>query len=87
MSHLNLRGVHVYEKIPGQSTFRLKETHPAMRLSRDMQVLYIQDGTVFAEGGEEVKELPAWFNEEVQKASPTALREVGLVLKRKEKAE
>lgn len=77
---LNLRGVHVFQKIPGQSEYRLKETHPAMRIAQGMDVLYIQDGQVYDAGGGLVEKYPEWFLSEIQKTNPVALREVGFKL-------
>lgn len=82
MNRLNLRGVHVYEKIPGQATFRLKETHAALRLaSGDEQggVLFIQDGLVYEESGKQMpwEQIPGWFRAQVETANPVVLAEAG----------
>lgn len=82
---LNLRGVHVFEKIPGKGEFRLKEIHPAIRIAREEQVLFLQDGTVYDASGRvmDLKDLPGWFKEELHKMTPAALREVGFKLAEK----
>lgn len=84
---LNLRGVHVFEKIPGKGEFRLKETHPVMRLSKDEEILFLQDGQVYDASGKvmEKDKLPAWFKDELIKANPVALRESGFKVEVKEK--
>ena len=86
---LNLRGVHVYEKVPGKAEFRLKETHPAIRVAREEQVLFLQDGAVYDPSGKpvELKDLPGWFKEEMQKMNPVALREAGFRLAEPKKQE
>jgi hypothetical protein len=40
--------------------------------------LFIQGGKFYSEGGEMVKDLPDWVDDEVAKMSPTAKRECGL---------
>jgi hypothetical protein len=82
---LNLRGVHVYEKIPNRPDFRLKETHTAIRLGHEEEHLYLQDGQVFDASGKWVETRPAWFNEEIARISPAVLREAGFRVEVKEK--
>lgn len=53
------------------------EYHPYMRLSKDGEHVYIQDGQVYAGGGERVNLLPGWFEEEIKKQSKEGLDEVG----------
>jgi hypothetical protein len=76
---LNLRGVHVYEKINGQAMFRLKETHPAMRLAHSNETFHIQDGLVFEESGKQVpwENVPGWVLDAMELANPVAAREAG----------
>lgn len=77
--NLQLRGVHVYQKIPNTNQFRLKEVHPYVRLSKDGTEVYIQDGSTYTAGGEVLPKdkLPDWFNEEIAKVNPAVLRECG----------
>lgn len=79
---LNLRGVHVFEKIPGKAEFRLKETHPAMILTHQEEKVILQDGMVYDASGKEIPKeaLPGWFKEELTKLNPVALRESGFKL-------
>lgn len=77
MPKFDLRGVHVMKRVPGSHQFRLAEVHPALRLGKGDEHLYIQNGTVFDEGGTQVKDLPGWFAEEVAKCSPHTLAECG----------
>lgn len=76
---LNLRGVHVFAKVPGQNRFVLKETNPIIKLSQDGQDVYIQGGSVYSGGGDPIAkaDLPAWFDEAVAKLNPVALAEAG----------
>jgi hypothetical protein len=78
-ARLNLRGVHVFEKIPGQATFRLRETHAAMRFGNDQEVLFLQDGLVFEESGKQVDwdKVPGWLLDAIEHANPVTLREAG----------
>jgi hypothetical protein len=77
-SKLELKGVHVYEKVPGTAGhFRLTRINPALRLGCEAGHLYLQAGRVFEESGAEVKNPPSWFAEELAKCDPAALREVG----------
>lgn len=82
---LNLRGVHVVEKVPNKNEYRLKEIHPVVRLSSGEEVVFIQDGTVYDAGGNVLEEdtRPGWFISEVGKMTPTALREVGFRIVKK----
>lgn len=74
---LELRGVHVFTKAPGTRQFQLTKTNPYMRLACGPEVLFIQNGTVFSEGGPPLKELPGWFEGELNKCSNSALAECG----------
>lgn len=76
---LQLRGVHVFEKVANSGAFKLARTNPYMRFGNGAEALFIQAGRVLSEEGGEVAadKLPAWFKEEVEKASKPALRECG----------
>jgi hypothetical protein len=79
---LELRGVHVFEKVvtpSGAAMVKLVRTNPYLRFQHDAQILYIQGGKVFSAEGGPVKEkdIPAWFAEEINKASKAALQECG----------
>lgn len=86
---LNLRGVHVFEKVPGKAEFRLKETHPVMILTHQEEKLMLQDGMVYDPSGKEVTKdmLPGWFKDELARMNPVALRECGFKLAVKKEAE
>jgi hypothetical protein len=75
---LELNQVHVMEKV-GTAQWAVTKTRPALRLCKGENTLFIQQGTVFTPGGDPLpaKDVPAWFLEEVQKASPAALLECG----------
>lgn len=80
MLKLELKGVHVFEKVPGSSgAFRLVRTNPAMRIGGTEGHLYIQGGHVFEEGGKEVpiSQVPAWFTAALEFVNPAALKECG----------
>ena len=76
---LQLRGVHVFEKVANTGAFKLARVTPYLRLGTLNEVLYIQSGRVFSEEGGEIPtdKLPGWFKGEVEKASKAALRECG----------
>lgn len=67
------------EKIPGTlEQSRVVRTHHYVRIAAEGNPpLYIQNGTVFAEGGGLVDEIPDWFWPEVNKLTPAALHIVG----------
>ena len=90
---LNLRGVHVFKKIAGKpGQFKLDSVHPVMGLvCQGEGKLFIQDGRVYAAGGDPIPtdQLPAWFHEQVAqiaKTSPKALADVGYALPAARKA-
>src|SRR5262245_57129298 len=67
---------------PGTLEPQVTGTHHYVRLrggDGHEAPLYIQDGRVYGEGGDEVaaSELPEWFEVEVAKCSPAALAAVG----------
>ncbi len=74
---LELTRVHVYEKLPGRQAFRLAKTQPAMRLASGADIVWIQGGKLFDDGGEPLAKVPGWFAEEVKKINPQALAETG----------
>lgn len=74
---LNLRGVHVFKKLPGQNRWVLDSIHPALRLAQDGETVYIQDGSLFDGGGNKLLgKPPGWFSEAVSKLSPDTLASV-----------
>jgi hypothetical protein len=78
---LNLAQVHQLEKVPGTETFRLVKVHPTVGLGRQGEPpIWVQDGKVYYEGGEEVHNPPEWFWEEVRKMDPERRRYLGLRL-------
>lgn len=80
---LELANVHVLEKIPGSMQARLVRVQPAMRLTADDGVLFLQRGVVFTDGGEPFDgPLPKWFLDEVKKCTDTSLQECGFSKKK-----
>lgn len=80
---LALDKVHVLEKIPGSLQFRLTKTNPAMRLARKDDVVYLQGGKVFDQGGNLLakEKQPGWLADEMKTCNPVALRECGFGMK------
>lgn len=69
--------VHHTSKIPDTDTYAVTRITPIVRISCPNGSVYLQSGKVLSGGGDVVKDLPAWFYEEVAKLTPNALREVG----------
>lgn len=76
---LELDRVHVIDKVPGTNNFRLTKVQPAMRLCENGEIVWIQRGKLFDDGGQQMDEAPEWFAKVVQKCSVSALAEVGYV--------
>ena len=79
-SRLDTRGVHVFKKNPKTQQYSLSEVHPIQWLTREGQGrLAIQDGSVYSSSGERltVKQIPAWFHEDVAKLGPEILTSLG----------
>lgn len=76
---LQLRQVHVFEKVGQSGMYRLARTQPAMRFQQQDGVLFLQNGRIFSEEGSALDpaKLPAWLIEEMGKANKAALRECG----------
>lgn len=76
---LQLRQVHVFEKVGQSGLYALKRTQPAMRFQQQDSILFIQNGIVFSEEGGPIdqKKIPAWLTGEIEKANKAALRECG----------
>lgn len=74
---LELNRIHVIEKIPGTQQFRLTGLQPAMQLRQEDEVVWIQRGMLFDNGGKLLKQPPAWFKSAVAAANPRALAECG----------
>ena len=80
MQKLELRGVHVFGKVPNQpGVFKLLKVNPYVRLGYQNEALFIQAGQVFTEEGGPIAEgkFPGWFAAELAKVSKAALRECG----------
>lgn len=62
--------------------WQLTKVQPCLRLRGEGAVspLFVQEGVIYAEGGEVIAEPPDWFWEEARKCTPQARAEVGLVL-------
>jgi hypothetical protein len=78
---LDLRGVHVYERVPdGSGHSRLKKTNHYVRITREGHPpIIIQGGKVYGEGGQDIDPLPAWFEEEIAKLTPQVKAECGWI--------
>ena len=82
---LSLKTHHYSSK--GRGVMTIDKITPYIRLCQgDGPPMFIQEGKVYCEGGSAVPEnqLPKWFEEELAKADPKALKEVkftGLVTK------
>lgn len=79
-SGLRLNQVHKYVRVPGTQEMRLMKVSPAIRLCKGMDPpLWIQEGKVYGEGGDEIpkEKLPDWFHEQVALMTPQARSEVG----------
>lgn len=79
MQKLELNKVHVLEKIPGTAMFRLGRTQPALRLCRKDEVVYIQKGMLFDQGGNPLSkdQTPGWLADELKSVNPAVLKECG----------
>ena len=76
---LNLTEVHKYEKVKGKNEARLTRVTPYIRLKsgRDEPPVFLQEGKVYTEAGDEVLDRPSWFDAELKKLSVDALAEIG----------
>ena len=75
---LDLKAVHLYEKVPGTDQTRLVKTNPYVRLGRkDHPPIYVQGGRVYGEGGGAIEPLPDWFDGEMARLSPKVRDEIG----------
>jgi len=63
----------------GDAEGKIARYQPYVRINHvDGPPLFIQGGKYYSEGGELIKDLPDWVDDEVAKMSPTAKRECGL---------
>lgn len=74
---LRLDKVHHYVLEPGGTSVKLVDTNPYIRFSTENGTIFLQKGTFFYEGGDEVERLPTWLQKELEKANPKALKECG----------
>ena len=78
---LNLAQVHKYEKIDGTTEMRLTEVHPATCFTEgDNPDIWVQDGKIYYDGGQEVTEIPEWFWAMVRNLSPEQRKRLKLSL-------
>lgn len=84
---LTLTKVEDYRPVPGKpDEVRLIATNHYIRIRSEAGgPLFIQNGKVYAEGGEEIKDLPQWFQDEVKKVPPAQLKEVRYSLEKESK--
>lgn len=76
---LNLRGVHVYKKVPGKQATTLSEVHPAVGFNSEAGTFWLQDGTFYTGDNKPVKDVPAWVLEAVERTDPKVLAAAGYV--------
>jgi len=62
---------------------KLVRFQPFLRMTKDGQDVYIQNGQVYAGGAERLNNLPDWFQDELKKQNPEALDQVGWTEHRK----
>lgn len=76
---LTLTRVHVAEKVPGSDQSRVTRTNHYIRVyAEDGPPMYIQNGSVYSEGGPLVdpEDYPTWFWTEASKCTEHALATV-----------
>lgn len=56
-----------------------RAVEPYLRLSREGQIVFLQNGEIWSEGGQRIADddLPEWFDEELAKCNIEVLHEVG----------
>jgi hypothetical protein len=85
---LTLSKVHEWSAVPGQpGEIRLIRTRNYMRLrggTIEDPPLFVQDGVVYAEGGDVITELPEWFWPAARRCTAEARAVVHLVLPEEE---
>lgn len=79
-SGLRLNQVHKYVRVPGTQEMRLMKVSPVVRICKGTDPpLFIQEGKVYAEGGDEIpkEKLPGWFHDQVKLMTVQARSEIG----------
>lgn len=80
---LDLRRVTVYERMvdprTGDIEMRLAESHPVIRLMHGTGTypVFLQDGTIYGEGGDVIVDPPAWVDEAMALCTDSALQSAG----------
>ncbi len=78
---LNLKEVHKFVQDPQTKEFRLHSIHPAVSLKEgDNPAIWIQDGGIYFESGQEVTEVPEWFWKAARRMTPAERQSCGLRL-------
>ena len=68
---------HETERVKGTNVRRVTKIKPYIRLNAEKgPPIFIQEGTLYSEGGQVVKEVPEWFDAELSKCSKTMLKMV-----------
>lgn len=84
---LTLR-VHDYRVMPGTNQARLLSMKPYINVKAgNGPPIFIQGGKLWAEGGEEIKNPPEWFWDEIKKIDPERLKAIGFSLPEPEQPE
>jgi hypothetical protein len=75
---LTLSKVEDYRPVPGRpDQLKLVATNHYIRVrTAEGGPLFIQNGRVYSEGGQEIKELPGWFLAELKNIVPEQLKAV-----------
>lgn len=68
---------HHFAKNPDNGQYHVNKVTPIIRVNSGGQSLYLQQGKVLDAGGNQVKDIPGWFYEEVGKVSDQALHDSG----------
>jgi len=77
---LRLNQIHEVAKVPGRQETRIVKVNPVVRIKGGGALtppLFLQEGHVYAESGQEVTDRPDWFEEEFAKLTEGTKQEVG----------
>lgn len=77
---------HEFRRVSGSNTRVLTRIRPYIRVRNgEDPPLYIQEGRVYSESGQEVDPLPPWFWDHARTITPAGRNKVGLVLPEEKK--
>ena len=69
--------VHVYKKVANTNERRLVKTDPHILIKRKDEAAFLYAGKLLSADGIEIKSVPKWAKDEIDKLSAEALEEVG----------